>query len=135
MKYIKVKFKGDINVLAYQVIDDAEANVLNYINLNGTDLDLTNKLYTCNVIDNTILTLEDILPGMLWHDNTCNIRIKMANINNLLMLQSYPELGVYIKENSINSVIDSNYTYIYVNNILQEHRMLLEAYGANIIEK
>lgn len=135
MKYIKVQFEGDINVQAYQVIDDAITNVIGYINLDGTDIDLNGKIYCCNIIDETILSLEDILPRTLWHDGTCSIRIKISNDNNLLMLQGFPELGVYIKTNGILSIIENGQTYIYVNTILQEHRDLLLGYGADIIEK
>jgi len=135
MKYIKVQFTGEINTQGYQIIDDALTNVIGYIYLDGTDIDLTNMVYCCNIIDDTILTLEDIIVGSLWHDLTCSIRIKISNNNNLLMLQSYPELGVYIKTNGINSFIENGQTYIYVNTILPEHRALLEAYGATIIEK
>ena len=135
MKYYKVQFVGDINGQAYQAIDDDLNCVVKYINLDGTDIDLINKIYSCNIIDAKLYTEEDILPGILWHDNTCSIRIKMSNHNNLLMLQNYPELGVYIKTNDIYSIIKDGYTYIYVNTLLPEHRYLLEMFGANIIQK
>ena len=135
MKFYKVQFDGEINVQGYQVVDDSLTNVINYINLDGTYINLEGKMYCCTVIDPTIFTQEDILPGTLWHDSTCSIRIKISNNNNLLMLQSYPELGVYIKTNGIFSIIENGQSYIYVNVILPEHRALLEAYGANIIEK
>ena len=135
MKYIKVQFTGDIITQGYQVIDDYLTNVIGYIYLDGTDIDLSGKVYCCSIIDDRILTQEDILPGTLWYDLTCSMRIKISNNNNLLMLQSYPELGVYIKSNGIFSIIEDEQTYIYVNTILPEHRALLEAFGANIIEK
>ena len=135
MKYYKVQFNGDINVQGYQVVDDRMSNVLGYINLDGTDIDLNDKQYSCNVLDVTILSEEDILPGTLWHESGCTIRVKMRFENNLTMLQNYPELGVYIKQSGINSFVEQGYTYIYVNYLLPEHRALLEAFGATIIEK
>lgn len=135
MKYYKVQFVGDINIQAYQAIDDELNCVIKYINLDGTDIDLIGKVYSCNIMDIKLYTEEDILPGILWHDETCVIRVKMSNHNNLLMLQNYPELGVYIKMNGIYSIIEDGYTYIYVNTILPEHHTLLEAFGASIIQK
>ena len=135
MKYLKVQFSGDINIIGYQAVDDSLTNVIGYVNLDCTDIDLTNKEYSCNVIDNFFYTDDDLSPGYLWHDSGCTMRIKISNHNNLTLLQSYPELGMYIKMNNINSYIESNYSYMYVNYILPEHKTLLEAYGAIIITK
>ena len=103
--------------------------------MDGTDINLNDKKYSCNVLNDTFLTEEDILPGTLWQDSGCTMRIKMSYVNNLAMLQNYPELGVYIKQSGINSYVDQGYTYIYVNYLLPEHQALLEAFGAQIITK
>lgn len=133
MLYIKVQFQGDFNVQAYQVIDDT-MTCIGYINIDGTELTVPEKTESF-VIDSAMLTEDDIRPGYTWHDPTCTIRIRMTHVQNLNMLQLYPELGVYIKSNGIESHVDNTYTYVYVNSILDEHRAILLAFGATILPK
>jgi hypothetical protein len=134
MKYFKVQFNQGLNIQAYQVLDDNLTTVIGYINLDGTDITLP-EIYEVNIIDDVPKTEEDILPGTLWHDQACNIRVKISFQNNLMMLQSYPELGDYIKANNINSYLSDNYVYIYVNYLLDAHKALLQAFGATLIQR
>ena len=63
-----------------------------------------------------------------WYDVNCTIEIKLSYKNNLLMLQQYPELGMYIKQNNINSYIENGFVFLYVNFILPDHLYLLNMF-------
>lgn len=67
-----------------------------------------------------------------WHDITCSKQIILSYEQNLSLLSQYPEFGVYIKTNDINTVIENNYVYIYVNYILEDHLAILNGFGAII---
>ena len=68
----------------------------------------------------------------IWHEDNMNIQIKMSFENNVLMLEEYPEIGVYRKVNKINTYNLNNFTYTYVNYILPEHESLLINFGGII---
>jgi hypothetical protein len=51
------------------------------------------------------------------------------------MLGNYPQIGVYRKDNNIETIRENGLVYVYVNTLLPEHRTLLEQYNAEINEK
>lgn len=77
----------------------------------------------------------ETLSEDIWHDETKPIQIKMSYNDNINMLVAYPEFGMYRKQNNIETYTYKNYTYFYVNYILDEHRVLLNMYNAIITEK
>jgi hypothetical protein len=81
------------------------------------------------------LAIRNYVPPPLWHDNNCNIQIKMSIDNSVRMMAEYPEMGLYCKMNNIATYFDEKHTYNYVNTLYDEHRYLLEMYGAEIIER
>lgn len=83
-------------------------------------------------ISEEIITVEGT---EIWHEADMKIQIKMSFENNIKMLESYPEIGVYRKENNIGTYIVNNYTYSYCNYLLDEHRALLTAFGGIINER
>ena len=67
-----------------------------------------------------------------WHDITCSMQIIMTYEQNLNMLSQFPEFGLYVKQNNINTIIENGFIYSYVNYILEEHNLLLISFGAVI---
>lgn len=85
-------------------------------------------------IDNYILIEEPIeIDGETWHENK-KYRIQLSYDNQLTLLELYPEMGVYRKENNIIVYKENENTYFYVNKILDEHRVLLLSFNAIITE-
>ena len=70
-----------------------------------------------------------------WHDETKSIQIIQSNNDCLNMLKEYPEVGVYRKQNNIDTYVDNNLVYVYVNNLLPEHRLMFEQFNSTINEK
>ena len=83
-------------------------------------------------ISEEIVTVEG---NEIWHETDMIIQIKMSFENNIKMLEQYPEIGVYRKENNIGTYIVNSYTYSYCNYLLDEHRALLTAFGGIINER
>jgi hypothetical protein len=50
------------------------------------------------------------------------------------MLDEYPEVGVFRKQNSIITYRENGYVYVYVNTLFPEHRALFEQFNAEINE-
>ena len=80
------------------------------------------------------LPLVDLPPLYIWHDETKSIQIIQSNNDCLAMLDEYPEIAVYRKENNIETIRENGLVYVYVNTLLPEHRTLLEQYNAEINE-
>jgi hypothetical protein len=82
------------------------------------------------------IEIVDELPEKpIWHDETCSIQTLQNNEDCLAMLDAYPEIGVYRKQNNIETIRENGFVYVYVNYILDEHRTLLENFNAKITEK
>ena len=69
-----------------------------------------------------------------WHEPEKTIQVKQSNEDCLAMLDEYPEVGVFRKENNIITYREKGFVYVYVNTLLPEHRTLLEQYNAQINE-
>jgi len=80
------------------------------------------------------LPLVDLPPLEIWHDETKSIQIIQSNDDCLAMLDEYPEIAVYRKENNIETIRENGLVYVYVNTLLTEHRTLLEQFNAEINE-
>jgi len=74
----------------------------------------------------------DSLP--IWHEADKTIQVKQSNDDCLSMLDEYPEVGVFRKENSIITYREKGYVYVYVNTLFPEHRALFEQFNAEINE-
>jgi len=85
-------------------------------------------------IDNWMLTNEPILiNGEKWHENK-QFQVKLTYDDQLALLEAYPEMGVYRKQNNIIVYKENDTTYFYVNYILDQHKSLLLSFNAIITE-
>ena len=74
--------------------------------------------------------IVDKLPEKpIWHDETVDIQIVQSNDDCLSMLDEFPEIGMYRKENLIETIRENGLVYIYVNFILEDHYNLLMSFG------
>lgn len=69
-----------------------------------------------------------------WHEPNKSIQVKQSNNDCLAMLDEYPEVGVFRKENNIITYRENGYVYVYVNTLFPEHRALFEQFNAEINE-
>lgn len=81
--------------------------------------------------DSVLESAEQMPPD--WHEDK-QIQIVQSNEDLLSMLEEYPEIAVYRKENNITTYRESGRVYVYVNWILDEHRSIFENYDAEINE-
>jgi superfamily I DNA and RNA helicase len=86
-------------------------------------------------ITDYIEIVNELPEKPIWHDENCSIQIVQSNNDCLAMLDNYPEIAVYRKENNIESIRENGFVYIYVNYLLEEHRILLENFNAIINNK
>ena len=70
-----------------------------------------------------------------WHEADKTIQVKQSNDDCLAMLNEYPEVGVFRKENNIITYRENGYVYVYVNTLFPEHRALFEQFNAEINEQ
>lgn len=85
-------------------------------------------------IDNYILIDEPLLiNGEIWHENKL-FQVKLSYDDQLTLLEQYPEMGVYRKQNNIIVYKENDTTYFYVNYILDQHKALLLSFNATITE-
>lgn len=82
-----------------------------------------------------VYTLITEKPTILWHDESCKIQIKQSNADALNMISTYPDIIMYKKANNINTTIEIDFTYTYVNFLYEEHRSIFTRYGAEITER
>ena len=80
---------------------------------------------------NTREAAEEYFKHPVFHEQT-EKRIILGLLDNTRLIQDVPELGVYLKQNNINSYIDGQFVYIYVNYILTEHETLIISYNGTI---
>lgn len=66
-----------------------------------------------------------------WHEDK-NIQIVQSYDDLLEMLELYPEIAVYRRDNNIQTHKENNKVYVYVNELFQEHRDILESFNAKI---
>lgn len=78
------------------------------------------------------IEIVDSLP--IWHEADKTIQVKQSNDDCLAMLDEYPEVGVFRKENSIITYREKGYVYVYVNTLFPEHKALFEQFNAEINE-
>lgn len=74
----------------------------------------------------------DSLP--IWHEADKTIQVKQSNDDCLAMLDEYPEVGVFRKENNIITYRENGFVYVYVNTLFPEHKALFEQFNAEINE-
>ena len=86
-------------------------------------------------ITDYIEIVEELPKKPIWHDDNCSIQIVQSKDDCLNMLDNYPEIGVYRKDNNIENIRENGFVYIYVNYILPEHILLLEGFNAIINNK
>ena len=86
------------------------------------------SFYPQNIIDNSEQMPAD------WHEDK-QIQIVQTNEDLLEMLNEFPEIAVYRKQNDIETYMESGKVYLYVNYIMDEHRAILEKFNAEINEK
>jgi len=70
-----------------------------------------------------------------WHDEDRLIRVIFTHDNATKMILGNPMLPVYMVQNSIIVIHEADGVYIYLNDLFEEHRMLFEMYGGNIVDK
>jgi len=70
-----------------------------------------------------------------WHEADKKIQVKQSNEDCLAMLDEYPEVGVFRKQNNIITYRENGFVYVYVNTLFPEHRALFEQFNAEINEK
>ena len=78
------------------------------------------------------LEILDEIPQ--WHEPNKSIQVKQSNDDCLAMLDEYPEVGVFRKENNIITYRENGFVYVYVNTLFPEHRALFEQFNAEINE-
>lgn len=81
------------------------------------------------------LQLVNIPLENKWHEPEKTIQVKQSNDDCLAMLNEYPEVGVFRKENNIITYRENGFVYVYVNTLFPEHRALFEQFNAEINEK
>ena len=86
-------------------------------------------------ITDYIEIVEELPEKPIWHDDNYSIQIVQSKDDCLNMLDNYPEIGVYRKDNNIENIRENGFVYIYVNYILPEHILLLEGFNAIINNK
>ena len=69
-----------------------------------------------------------------WHEADKTIQVKQSNDDCLSMLDEYPEVGVFRKQNNIITYRENGFVYVYVNTLFSEHRALFEQFNAEINE-
>jgi len=130
------------------IITETQANILQGLMFNENSLFSPFQRYEvwyiseAEVLQNTnqsvswvnTLPLVDLPPLYIWHDETKSIQIIQSNNDCLVMLDEYPEIAVYRKENNIESIRENGFVYVYVNNLFPEHRALFEQFNAEINE-
>jgi len=130
------------------IITETQANILQGLMFNENSLFSPFQRYEvwyiseAEVLQNTnqsvswvnTLPLVDLPPLYIWHDETKSIQIIQSNNDCLAMLDEYPEIAVYRKENNIESIRENGFVYVYVNNLFPEHRALFEQFNAEINE-
>jgi len=77
----------------------------------------------------------DIITSIIYHDSTKPIQIVLTNENSILLANAYPELIVYKNENNISTFFENGKVYFYLNFLIQEHREIFLAFGAEIKEE
>lgn len=77
---------------------------------------------------------ECINTEEIWHEDK-QIRIKISNVESLNMVESFPEIAIYRKENEIKTYKDDLYTYTYLSVLYPEHRALFQMFNAEILER
>jgi hypothetical protein len=70
-----------------------------------------------------------------WHEEDKSIQIIQSNNDCLNMLEEYPEVGVFRKQNNIITYRENGFVYVYVNNLFPEHRALFLQFNSTINEK
>ena len=109
-------------------------SIYKYIN---TDWTITRQLLFNTSPPSCGLAGEEITckGNETWHEENMKIQIVMSFENNIKMLEQYPEIGMYRKDNNVGTYIVNNFTYSYCNYLLDEHRALLTAFGGIINER
>ena len=95
----------------------------------GIDLQYKDQYPTFEEVE--VLTSEETF----WHEPEKTIQVKQSNEDCLAMLDEYPEVGVFRKQNSIITYRENGFVYVYVNTLFPEHRALFEQFNAEINEK
>jgi hypothetical protein len=77
---------------------------------------------------------------LTWYEtNDCHedleFQIYLTHKNNTILTKEVPAIYEYWKTNDIDTYVEDEGVYMYVNYILDEHRALLTGYGAIINEK
>ena len=80
------------------------------------------------------LQLVNIPLENKWHEPEKTIQVKQSNDDCLAMLDEYPEVGVFRKQNNIITYRENGFVYVYVNTLFPEHRALFEQFNAEINE-
>jgi hypothetical protein len=56
-----------------------------------------------------------IINDVIWHIESCSIRIIFTHSDNLIFIKEMPEFAMYCKQNNIDTIIDDKYIYIYIS--------------------
>jgi hypothetical protein len=130
------------------IITETQANILQGLMFNENSLFSPFQRYEvwyiseAEVLQNTnqsvswvnTLPLVDLPPLYIWHEPEKTIQVKQSNDDCLAMLNEYPEVGVFRKENNIITYRENGFVYVYVNTLFPEHRALFEQFNAEINE-
>jgi len=81
------------------------------------------------------LELVELPPLNFWHEEDKAIQIVQSNNDCLNMLEEFPEVGVFRKQNNIITYRENGFVYVYVNNLFPEHRALFLQFNSTINEK
>lgn len=84
----------------------------------------------------SINSLKDINSiSDIWHDDTATIQLIQTFEDSLQMLEDFPEIGMYRKQNNLIPIKENGYIYFYLNHLLDEHKTILENYNTQINTK
>ena len=83
-------------------------------------------------ITDYVEVVSELPEKEIWHDKTKSIKISQSYQDSLEMLEEYPEIALYRKENGIKTIKENGFVYIYVNELFDEHRTILEKYNTII---
>lgn len=93
------------------------------------------SIITNNYLQKAVDEYNNTPPADLWHDNNCLIQITQSNDDCLQMLEEYPEIALYRKQEGIATFRQYNNIYNYVNYVLVVHYELLKSYNCEINAK
>jgi hypothetical protein len=83
-------------------------------------------------VENEVISMRGI---EIWHEPTYLIQVKMTLLQNIILLQQFPQFATYTVESGDPMHIENDLMYIYDNTLNPENRQLITSFGGIITDK